>query len=233
VKVVFIEDVPDVAEVGDVKNVADGYGRNFLLPQKLAVLANSQASHLVESRLKAKAKREAQTRAEMEELAKQMRGKEITVKARVGAKEKLYGSITSADIVEELAKIAGREIDKRKVELPEPLRHVGVHEVDVKLFKDVTVSIKINVVPEEAEKEEEKEEKKAGKKKTKAEEEAAETVEVSPEAPETEEAPAPKKTKKSAKKKVTVAAEADTPPGETGATEEPAHAEAKAKEEEE
>ncbi|MFC1930048.1 50S ribosomal protein L9, partial [Chloroflexota bacterium] len=116
-KVVFIEDVPNVAEVGEVKEVANGYGRNYLLPRKLAVLASSQASHLVEARLKVKVGREAETQAEMKELAKELEGKKITLKARVGDKDRLYGSITSSDIGDELDKSAGFVVDKRKIEL--------------------------------------------------------------------------------------------------------------------
>ncbi len=86
-KVVFIEDVPNVAEVGDVKEVADGYGRNFLIPKKLAVLPGSQASSIVEARLKVKARRQAETEAEMARLGSQLEGKEVVLKARVGAKD--------------------------------------------------------------------------------------------------------------------------------------------------
>ena len=97
-KVIFLEDVPNVAEAGEAKEVADGYGRNFLIPRKLAVLANSAASNIVEAQLKMRARRQAQTEAEMVELANQLEGKEVILKARTGAKDRLYGSITSADI---------------------------------------------------------------------------------------------------------------------------------------
>lgn len=165
-KVIFIEDVPNVAEVGEVKDVADGYGRNYLLPRKMAVLAESQASQLVEARLKVKARKEAETQAEMRALAKELEGKKITLKARVGAKDRLYGSITSGDIADELDKSAGLMVDRRKIELAEPIRQVGIHEVEVKLYKDISANIKVTVVAEEEEKEE-KEEK--GQKKEKAE----------------------------------------------------------------
>ena len=170
-KIIFIEDVPNVAEVGEVKEVADGYGRNFLLPHKLAVLANSQASHIVEAKLKAKAQREAQLADEMSKVAKQLEGKEITLKARVGDKDRLYGSITSADIAGELSKATGIEIDKRKVELDEPIRELGSYEIVVKLFRDITPKVKLTVVAEVAETEkkaEEEKEKEKGKKPTKA-----------------------------------------------------------------
>ena len=176
-KVVFLEDVPNVAEAGEMKEVADGYGRNYLLPKKLAILADAKATHIIEARLKRKARLEAETDAEMRELAQQLEGKEIVLKARAGAKERLYGSITNADIADELSKSAGLVVDKRKIELDEPIREVGSYEVAIRLTKDIIPKIKLTVM-EEGEKEEkgkkekktekaEKEEK--GKKETKAE----------------------------------------------------------------
>lgn len=175
-KVVFLEDVPNVAEAGETKEVADGYGRNFLLPKKLAILADVKATHIIEARLKRKARLEAETDAEMRELAQQLEGKEIVLKALAGAKERLYGSITNADIADELSKSAGLVVDKRKIELDEPIREVGSYEVAIRLTKDIIPKIKLTVM-EEVEKEEKgKKEKKTekvkkeekGKKETKA-----------------------------------------------------------------
>jgi len=175
-KVVFLEDVPNVAEAGEMKEVADGYGRNYLLPKKLAILADAKATHIIEARLKKKSQLEAETDAEMRELAQQLEGKEIVLKARAGAKERLYGSITNADIADELSKSAGLIVDKRKIELDEPIREVGSYEVAIRLTKDIIPKIKLTVM-EEVEKEEKgKKEKKAervkkeekGKKETKA-----------------------------------------------------------------
>jgi len=148
-KVVFLEDVPRIARAGQVKEVADGYARNYLLPQKLAVLANSAASHIVEVQIKKRARRYAQTQAEMTELAALLEGKEITVKARVGSTERLYGSITSAGIATAISSSLGIEIDKRKIELDEPIRELGSYEVPLRLFKDIMPKIKLTVVPEE------------------------------------------------------------------------------------
>ncbi|MQY73464.1 MAG: 50S ribosomal protein L9, partial [Dehalococcoidia bacterium] len=111
-KVVFLEDVPNVAETGEVKEVADGYGRNFLIPKKLAILADAKATQIIEAQLKKKAQRQAETEAEMRELAKQLEGQEIVLRARAGAKDRLYGSITNADIADELEKSAGLVVDK-------------------------------------------------------------------------------------------------------------------------
>jgi len=166
VKVIFLEDVPDVANAGETREVADGYGRNFLLPRKLAVLANSQASNIVEAQLKRIAHRRAQYEQEMSGLAGKLQGQEVIIKARAGAKDRLYGSITHADIAEELSKIIGVDIDKRKVELEEPIHQLGSYEVAVRLAKDIVPTIRLTVEGEEEKKEEEKiEEKKAEKKK--------------------------------------------------------------------
>jgi len=148
-KVVFVEDVPSVAHAGDVKEVADGYGRNYLLPRKLAVLADAAATHLVEAQKKRRARLEAQTLEEMQELAKKLDGMEIVLKARAGAKDKLYGSITNADVAEELAKSAGLEIDRRKIELEEPIRETGSFEIPVRLTGDIVPKIKLVVKEEE------------------------------------------------------------------------------------
>jgi large subunit ribosomal protein L9 len=148
-KVVFLEDVPNVGEIGDIKEVAAGYGRNFLIPRGLAVLVDSQAASIVESRLRKKARLMAQIEAEMLKLAKQIEGKAIVLKAKAGAKEKLYGSVTNADIAEALEKSIGVTVDRRKIELAEPIREVGSYEITIRLTKDITPKIKLKVAEEE------------------------------------------------------------------------------------
>jgi len=148
-RVIFLEDVPNVARAGDIKEVASGYGRNYLIPQKLARLATSPAINLPEIQ------RKLATRNQSEEtlvkLANQLEGREVTLKARVGAKDRLYGSITSADIAAELQESAGVAIDKRKIELAEPIRQVGSYEVVIRLAKDIVPTIKVTVIAEEKE----------------------------------------------------------------------------------
>lgn len=161
-KVVFLEDVPRVATAGEIKEVADGYARNFLLPKKLAVLADARAANIVEVQLKKKARQQAQFEGEMAELAKKLEGQEIVLKAKAGAEDRLYGSITNADIAEELSKNIGVEIDKRKIELDNPIREIGSYEIEIKLTKDIVPKIKLTVA-EEAKKEGSKAEKKAAK----------------------------------------------------------------------
>lgn len=149
-KVIFVEDVPNVAKVGDVKEVANGYVRNYLLPKKLAVLATPAAIKSLEGDLKIRARKQAKTQAEFAALAQQLESKEIILKAQAGTKDRLYGSITSADIAAGLEK-SGIVIDKRKIALSKPIRQLGSYQVPIKLAKDLTPTIK--VVVEEAEKE--------------------------------------------------------------------------------
>jgi large subunit ribosomal protein L9 len=168
VKVIFIEDVPSIARVGQTKTVADGFARNYLLPKKLAVVADSQAAVAIQSQLQKKIKQRELEEAEMAQLAEKIEGTEITLKAKVGESEKLYGSITAADIAGELARSAGYEVDKKKIEIAEPIRHLGSHDVTVRFTHDITAVIKVNVISDEvAEETAEKPEKKT-EKKTKA-----------------------------------------------------------------
>ena len=146
-RVIFLEDVPNVARAGEIKEVASGYGRNFLIPKKLALLANSPATSLIEVQHKLTAQN--QTEDALVKLANQLEGREVTLEARVGAKDRLYGSVTSADIAAELQNIAGIAIDKRKVELAEPIRQLGSYEVAIRLAKDIVPRIKVIVTAEE------------------------------------------------------------------------------------
>jgi large subunit ribosomal protein L9 len=215
VKVIFIEDVPNVARAGQTRVVADGYARNFLFPRKLALLANSQAAAAVDAHLKKIVKQRALEEAEMAEVARRISGVEITLKAKVGEKEKLYGSVTGADIAEALSKASGCEIDKRKIELAEPIKQVGSCDVTVRFTHDITAVIRVNVMSDEAveekvEKAEKTEEKK--EKKEKKEKPPKEEKEEQPEKSETEEKSekeAKKEKKKRAKKTEARAEEAE------------------------
>jgi large subunit ribosomal protein L9 len=212
VKVIFIADVTNVARAGQTKEVANGYARNYLFPRKLAVLADSKAAATVESHLKKLAKQRAIEEAEMAELAKKIDGVAVTIKAKVGEKDKLYGSVTIADIAESVGKEIGVEIDKKKIDLPEPIRQVGVYDVIVRLTHDISAGIVVTVmsdaegaeIPVRAEKaaipEEEMKEKKEKpeKKEKKAKKEKA-PEEAKKEQPEAVEKPAKKKKTKKAK----------------------------------
>ena len=149
-KVIFLEDVTGVAKAGQIKEVANGYGRNFLIPQKRAVLASPATIKAVETRLKIQAQQQEQTDAELAEIAKQIEGKEIILTAQAGAKERLYGSITAADIATELQNTTGFVIDKRKIELAEPIHQIGTYEIPIRLTKDLVPKIKLMVMEKDA-----------------------------------------------------------------------------------
>jgi len=144
-KVLFLQDVPNVAKAGDVKDVSTGYAKNFLIPRKLAIVAGDQANKMIEAQRRTKIR----TQAEIAKLAQQLAGQEITLKAQAGANERLFGSITSADIAAELQAVSGLVIDKRKIELAEPIRQLGNYEVAIRLAKDSVPKIKVTVVEKE------------------------------------------------------------------------------------
>ena len=148
-KVIFLQDVPNVARVGEIKKVASGYGRNFLIPKKLAMLASSPAVSLVEAQRKISARNQQQTEAELADLANHLDGREVFLKARVGAKDRLYGSITNADIAAELENTTKLVIEKKKIELAKPINQLGSYEVTIRLAKDAMPKIKVTVTEEE------------------------------------------------------------------------------------
>lgn len=142
-KVIFLKDVSGKGEVGEIKEVVKGYARNFLLPQGLALAATPAAIRQVKSGLRREGGQGALDEAELVELAEQIEGQEIHLQARVGARDRLFGSITAADIVEELNRAIGSSIDKRKIDMDKPLHQAGSHEVTVKLAKDLKPRIKV------------------------------------------------------------------------------------------
>ena len=144
-KVIFLEDVPNVARAGEIKEVADGYGRNFLIPRKLALLARAESVNALKAKLEVQARSQAQTEAELSEVANQLDGREIFLEARSGGKDRLYGSITAADIATELENATGLAVDKRKFEIEESIRQIGSYEVNIRLAKDIVPKIKVTV----------------------------------------------------------------------------------------
>ena len=144
-KVVFLKTVPDVARAGDVKEVANGYGRNFLLPKGLATLATTAALKKVDSLRQAEERRQIQLREEALAFAETLQDFSLTVKAKAGARGRLYGSITNSDIAQQLETETGYQLDKRQITIGEPIRQLGEHEVLLKLTTDVTVTLKVIV----------------------------------------------------------------------------------------
>jgi large subunit ribosomal protein L9 len=149
-KVVFLEDVQNVAKAGDIKEVADGYGRNYLLPKKLAIVSKPGAVAAVKAQIEARAETE-----QMKKLAAEIDGKEITFKVKVGAKDRMHGSITAANVSTELQTVTGQTVDKRKIDLIEPLKQLGSYDISIKLIKGIEPKIKVNIIKREEEPEKE------------------------------------------------------------------------------
>ena len=150
-KVLFLKDVPNVAQAGEIKEVSDGHATNYLLPKKLAERATTDVQSRFDAQTKAKAKRIAEQEAEMKALADKISGRVFTMTAKTGGGEKLYGSITNADIAIVVSQALGLEMDKRKIELPETIRSLGTYDISIKLHKNITPRIKVKIVPEPAE----------------------------------------------------------------------------------
>jgi large subunit ribosomal protein L9 len=148
-EVILLQDVKGLGKAGEIKRVADGYARNYLLPQKLASKVTEGALKNAEIQLKAQARRQKKIQSEASEMAESLAGVSLTFKAKAGDKGRLYGSITAADIAEALEKKIGQTIDKRKLMLEEPIRSLGAHRVNVKLPANLTAEIEVIVEPEE------------------------------------------------------------------------------------
>ena len=147
-EVILREHVDNLGERGEIVKVADGYARNYLLPRKLALPATDGNRMHVERERKIVEAREANEKSQAEAIAARLASVEITIARRVGETDQLYGSVTSADIVDFL-KDKGFEIDRRKLILPEPLKTLGDHTVNLKLHRDVSVPLVVKVVKEE------------------------------------------------------------------------------------
>jgi large subunit ribosomal protein L9 len=143
-EIILLENVDKLGTRGQVVSVADGYGRNYLLPQKLAVAATPQNRKWVDQQRVKFLKLEAKEKGEAEELGKLLEGVHVVVTRRAGEKGQLFGSVTSMDIAEGLTS-QGFNLDRRKIQLDAPLKVVGEYDVPVKLHRDVTASIKVKV----------------------------------------------------------------------------------------
>jgi len=147
-KVVFLTDVQGVASAGQIKEVAAGYARNYLLPQKLAAVATKHAMTEFDIRRAAETRKQARLESDAARLGDELQKVTVTIKARAGGENRLYGSVTNADIAEALAKQTGHAVDKRKVELEEPIRRIGSFEVPIHLAKNVQPRITVVIEPE-------------------------------------------------------------------------------------
>lgn len=149
-KVIFIEDVPNVGRAGEIRDVADGYGRNYLIPKKLAAIASESAIGDARAQMEKRVREKAKTESELRQLAAQIDGKEVVVMAKTGGKDKLYGSVTSEDIAFALLEALDVTVDKRKIEMSESIRQVGSYDVTIRLGTDIAPSIKVTVKQQES-----------------------------------------------------------------------------------
>jgi large subunit ribosomal protein L9 len=146
-EVILKEDVVNLGHRGDVVKVADGYGRNFLLPRKLALQATLANKAVIETMKSSAARRSASEKVQAEELVAKLEPVVLSFTRKSGESGQLFGSVTSADIAADLA-TKGFEVDRRKIQLSEPLKTLGEHTVAIKLHREVTAHIKVNVVAE-------------------------------------------------------------------------------------
>src|SRR5260370_31155271 len=147
-EVILREDVEKLGARGQLVKVTSGYARKFLLPQKLAVAATEANKKIVEQERQAHLRREAKLVADASDLAKMMTDVRVTISQKAGENEQLFGSVTSKDIAEALEK-QGYTIDRRKVVLEEPIKTLGEFKVPLRLHREVTTDITVNVVKEE------------------------------------------------------------------------------------
>lgn len=147
-KVILLEDVKSLGKKGEVVNVSDGYARNFVLPKKLGVEANS--THMNDLKLqKANADKVAKEQLEAAQaLAKELETKEVVLKMKAGEGGRAFGSISSKEIAVAAKEQCGLELDKKKIQLPDAIKALGVYEVNVKLHTKVTGKLKVKVVEE-------------------------------------------------------------------------------------
>ncbi|MDI6828080.1 MAG: 50S ribosomal protein L9 [Armatimonadota bacterium] len=148
-KVILTREVKKLGKPDDIVNVAEGYARNYLFPKKLAVPADE--AHLAElkKRKRAEELKGEKLREEAKDIAERLNEVQITVTGKVGSGTKLYGSITHADIAEALEKQTGIKIDKRKIELEEPIKSLGMYDVPIRLHRDAVAHLKVEVIGEQ------------------------------------------------------------------------------------
>lgn len=147
-KVLLLQDVPELGNAGNIFSVAGGYARNYLMPRKLAVIASKGALKQAEEIKEAALRRRARERANAEAQAQLIKGQKLLFAANAGENERLYGSVTSADVAERLSAAVGFEVDRRKIQLEHALRDLGIYDLTVRLMPEVAATFKVAVVRE-------------------------------------------------------------------------------------
>jgi len=146
-EVILKEDVPQLGHRGDVVRVAEGYGRNYLLPHKLAILASAANKAVIEQMKASAVRRSSKEKADAEQLAKQFDGLNLHFTRRAGENDQLFGSVTSADVAQELEN-RGFNVDRRKIEIDQAMKNVGEYTLHIKLHREVSVPVKVTVTKE-------------------------------------------------------------------------------------
>ncbi len=147
-KVILLKEVDNLGDAGDVVKVKDGYGRNYLIPKGLARLATPSAIKTWNEERRQAARRVSRLKDDAETLAGELRKMEVVVPAKVGEENRIFGTVTSQQVAIALA-AQGVQVDRRKIELDEDIRLVGVYSASIKLHPEVTAQVKVRVVPEE------------------------------------------------------------------------------------
>jgi len=147
-EVILREEIDNLGRRGDVVKVAAGYARNYLLPKRLAVAANESNKKIVEQEKQAYLRRESKEIGDANDLAKLMASVEVTIAQKAGENDQLFGSVTAQDIAAALEK-AGYTIDRKKINLAEPIKTLGDYKVTVKLHREVSVELPVHVIKEE------------------------------------------------------------------------------------
>lgn len=148
-EVLLLKDVEQLGKSGEIKRVADGYARNYLIPRGLATMATPGAIKQSVLHREKDARRQAKELDEAHALAQELDGRTVTFQARAGESDRLYGSITNANIAEALEKQAGREVDRRKIEMEEPLKELGTHAVTIRLAPGAEAKVTVVIEREE------------------------------------------------------------------------------------
>jgi large subunit ribosomal protein L9 len=146
-KVILRDDVKSLGQMGEVVNVADGYARNFLFPKKLAVEANTKNLKEFEHNKKVINERASKVKATVKSLADKLSAVSLTIKAKTGEDDRLFGSVTNMNIADALA-AEGFDIDKKKIVLDEPIKRLGEYSVSIKLHSELSAEVKVHVVQE-------------------------------------------------------------------------------------
>lgn len=148
-KVILLQDIKALGRKGDVKEVADGYARNFLLPKGFATEATEANMRRLSQQKHAILNQELQEEEEARSLAAQLNGLKVIIKAKTGESGRLFGSVTTKDIAEAVQRIAHIELDRKRIDLPEGLKQLGQYEIPIRLYKGISATITVDVQEDE------------------------------------------------------------------------------------